>query len=321
MDLRAILSRKLDQLPEGAHTNGLRAVMSHVDSAIRHLERGQREPDETLFTDVVFRCNQGFEGSIKEAYRVLAGQDPDRKSIHDIELFLEQGNHFRRKVLDQFKRYRQEWRNPSTHDYTLDFDEDEALLAIVSVAAFAIVLCDQIAAELVFALAAAQPALISAEDQRRPLLELVEDRALSFVNSHEEPAAASTDDNRSPMRRAFEFEGALGGFLAAELSADEGVVVQTGVMVTTGTATRRLEADIVVTRGTERVVLELKRSQSRSVRNAKDAALGQVLHFLQVPDVTGAVVVVYSGSGVAYSAIPADAPLDERVRIVSQTPS
>ncbi|MCK1339153.1 hypothetical protein IVB38_24875 [Bradyrhizobium sp. 38] len=42
----------------------------------------------------------------------------------------------------------------STHDYALDFDEDEGLMAIVSVTVFAIVLCDQIDGKLPFDTAA-----------------------------------------------------------------------------------------------------------------------------------------------------------------------
>jgi hypothetical protein len=127
MNLQEILDQKIRRLPAGPHLDGLRAVKSHIDAGVRHLVRGQKEPDETLFTDVIFRCNQAFEGSIKEAYRVLAGKDPQRTTPAEIEKFLTSANLLRKKVLDQFTTYRREWRNPSTHDYTLDFDEDEAL--------------------------------------------------------------------------------------------------------------------------------------------------------------------------------------------------
>ncbi|PBB91708.1 hypothetical protein CK215_15725 [Mesorhizobium sp. WSM3864] len=318
MDIRAILNRKLGELPEGAHTNGLRAVKRHVDAAVKHLERGQSEPDETLYNDAIYRCNQAFEGSIKEAYRVLAGRDPEGKSIHEIEQFLSQGNHLRRKVLDQFTRYRQEWRNPSTHDYTLDFDEDEALLATVSVTAFAIVLCDQIAGQLAYLLAAAaEPEQTSPEDRRGPLLELVTQRALSFVQNHEEAPVVARDDDRARFQHAYEFEGALRGFLSAELAADGEIEVDAGTTFATGAAVMPSEADIVVTRGGERVVLELKRSQGRNVGNATDAALAKVLRLMQHPHVSGAVIVIYNGSGVEYGATPANSPLDEQVRIIA----
>lgn len=148
------------------------------------------------------------------------------------------------------------------------------------------------------------------------------DRALSFAQSYREPdAGASSDDTRSAMRRAFELEGQLGGFLAAELSADDEITVETGRTFDTSTAMARSrsEADIVVTRGTERIVLELKRSQSRNFQHATDAALGQVMRLMQVPTVTGAVIVIYSRSGISYSARPAAAPPYERIRIIGPT--
>jgi hypothetical protein len=79
---------------------------------------------------------------------VLAGKDPAKQRPYDIEKYLEQKAAFRQRVLAQFTNYRTEWRNPSTHDYKLDFDESEAFLAIVSVSAFACLLFDQIAEHL-----------------------------------------------------------------------------------------------------------------------------------------------------------------------------
>jgi hypothetical protein len=140
MDVQSILIGKVSKLPDGEHSEGLKAVLLHIESAVRHFRRGQQESDETYFTDAIYRCNQAFEGSIKEAYRVLASKNPDKITPAEIESFLASGDILRKRVLDQFTNYRREWRNPSTHDYKLDFDEDEALLAIVSVAVFAIVI-------------------------------------------------------------------------------------------------------------------------------------------------------------------------------------
>ena len=97
-----------------------------------------------------------------QAYRVLTGRDPLKVRPFDIENFFQEQGSLRPRVLEQFSNYRTDWRNPSTHDYRLDFDEDEALLAIVSVCAFAIVLIDQIAEKLSFEAAkAATPFVLS----------------------------------------------------------------------------------------------------------------------------------------------------------------
>src|SRR6185369_7313578 len=78
MDLLETLRLKIDSLEECTYIPGLRAVLPHICTAFRHLSRGQIEGDETAFTDNIYRTNQAFEGSVKEAYRVLAGREPYR---------------------------------------------------------------------------------------------------------------------------------------------------------------------------------------------------------------------------------------------------
>lgn len=85
MDLFKTLRQKVDTLGDGEYLPGLRAVLLHIETAHKHLERGQIHNDEPAFTDAIYRTNQAFEGSIKEAYRVLAGRDPARQRPFDIE--------------------------------------------------------------------------------------------------------------------------------------------------------------------------------------------------------------------------------------------
>lgn len=147
-DLIATLRKKTSALPPGDHLAGLQAVLAHIESAIRHLTRGRNDEDKTAFNDALYRANQAFEGSIKEAYRVLAARNPDGLRAHEIELYLQEHGVFRQRVLALFTHYRKEWRNPSTHDHVLTFDESEAFLAITSVASFACLVIDQIAETL-----------------------------------------------------------------------------------------------------------------------------------------------------------------------------
>lgn len=154
MDIVRILRDAIDRVPVGDHSTGLNAILRHITAAIRHFER-DRISDPDGFTDTIYRTNQSYEGSLKEAYRVLAGKDPVGKTTHEIEKYLDNNSVVRPRVLTQLTRYRQDYRNPSTHDYKLDFDENEALLAIVSVCAFAKLLVDQISGKLVYNTASA----------------------------------------------------------------------------------------------------------------------------------------------------------------------
>jgi hypothetical protein len=310
MDIQEILDVKLRGLPSGSHDTGLRAVKSHIDAAVRHFLRGQAEPDESLFTDVIFRCNQAFEGSIKEAYRVIAGRNPDRMTPHDIEQFLSGSNLLRKKVLDQFTNYRKEWRNPSTHDYTLDFDEDEALLAIVSVTTFAIVLCDQIDSKIAFdATAAATPTeQISLQEQSTPLLELITQRVLSFATTHVDPVGRTN----SPAHDYYRLEGALAGYLSADLGQMQGLTVEQNKRFASS------EADIVISRANEKVVIELKRKSGNvSVRAIAHRAVTQAALYLHQPDVVGAVVLVFSTAQADYDVAPAADALADLIRVIT----
>ncbi|MET4043985.1 hypothetical protein [Bradyrhizobium sp. RT6a] len=319
MDLQKILDQKIKDLPVGPHIIGLKAVMAHIDAAIKHYKRGQAEPDQTLFTDVVFRCNQAFEGSIKEAYRVLAGKDPSRIAPHKIEEFLGEADLLRKKVLDQFTRYRTEWRNPSTHDYTLDFDEDEGLMAIVSVTVFAIVLCDQIDGKLAFDTAADPRTLAATPTTRQgtPLLDLVTNALLRFAQGHTEDPLISLDHLRQHYLRTI---GTIAGYLVSALRGVPGVSVKQSQVFSDR------EADIVVERSTgvsstEKVIVELKISSSGKPKSLprrflQRSAVEKASFFLHLPDVTGAVVFLYSGSDKTYSiADTTEAPI-EKMRIV-----
>ncbi len=110
MNLLEQLTARIEALPQGTHSLGLRAVLQHVQVAISHLARGQKSGDETAFTDAIYRCNQAFEGSLKEAYRVLADKDPAKLRPYDIENHFQTAKILRPRVLSQFTTYRTEWR-------------------------------------------------------------------------------------------------------------------------------------------------------------------------------------------------------------------
>jgi hypothetical protein len=135
MDIVEKLRFAVQELPNGDHSPGLTAIVRHVEAAIRHYDRADGGDDEEAFTDCIYRTNQVYEGSLKEAYRILSGEPVSSKTtLFEIEKFFDGNDQIRSRVLKQMSRYREDYRNPSTHDYKLDFDENEALLAILSCA-------------------------------------------------------------------------------------------------------------------------------------------------------------------------------------------
>jgi hypothetical protein len=271
MDLVDILRKKINVLKDGEYMPGLKAVLLHIETAFRHLSRGQDSEDDTAFTDAIYRTNQAFEGSIKEAYRVLAGQNPEEKSLFNIEKYLGQNKIFRSRVQQQLTTYRTEWRNPSTHEYKLDFDENEAFLAIVSVSAFSCLLLDQIAERLAFeesqAEAKAHTAGVATLPTASSLMARVTQLLTEFCSIH---LPSATSAGRLTEAQAV---GALHGFLS---SAAPALRVETNKSLGPNGMFR---ADFLITEGKESLVVELKRG---SPRQSYTNAIAQVTHYVLI---------------------------------------
>ena len=142
MDLLKSIKEKSEYFADTEEDQGILSIVSHIEIAERHYEGGKIGNDY-LYNDVIYRCNQAFEGSLKEAYRIITGKDPNKLTPHKIEKYFEQNSVLKERVLTLFTNYRTEWRNKSTHDYKLYFSEHEAFLAIVSISAFINILFDQ----------------------------------------------------------------------------------------------------------------------------------------------------------------------------------
>jgi hypothetical protein len=284
MDLVDVLKKKIDVLDDGEHDAGLKAVLLHIETAFRHLSRGQDGDDDTAFTDAIYRTNQAFEGSVKEAYRVLTGNDPAKKRPYDIENYLEKNSIFRPRVLSQLTNYRTEWRNPSAHDYKLDFDESEAFLAIVSVSAFACLLLDQISERLSYtksqAEADAQKAVLLASLKQTKNTDLIV-KASELLGEFCASQLPFDDSNRLTETQIL---GALHGFLA---SVAPEFNVETEVSMG---AAQNFRADLVISQGSEKLVVELRRSTTRQHQTASILLLER---YLASASITRGIVLFY----------------------------
>jgi hypothetical protein len=293
MNLLDLLKARIDTLPDGDYTLGLSSILQHIEVAENHLLRGQTNADETAFTDSIYRTNQAFEGSLKEAFRVLAQRDPSRETPNQIETYLQNENVLRPRVLAQLTNYRKDWRNPSTHDYCLNFDEDEALLAIVNVSAFAIVLIDQMTERISY-----EQAKLNAVDLpissvlNQPILErlsmLIEQFIVQFKNTHLE---------RSDIREV-EIIGALSGFLASA-APDFITKVDTRLLddkperpdLLISRVPKRV--DLLVSQLDESVIVEIKISHlsfSRVRRNG----IEQVSNYMAISGIKNAILLIFN---------------------------
>jgi len=283
MDLLAEIKHKATQVPE-VDRPGIAAIVRHLEQAERCLEFG-RAGEDNFFTDVVYRTNHAYEGALKEAFEKLTGKDASQETPHDIENHLEKNSVLRSRVLDMMRNYRQAWRNPSTHEYELFFTGQEALLAIITVSAFVAVLLDQIVDQLAVQrqAAASEPSVAKLTDSianysRLSLPDQVVELIRFFVTSSSPTFPSPVTSSESYL------ETAIANFLR---KVEPSLAVRLEPSLSIGG--RVLRPDILVNRGDETVVIEIKRAMHNGL--GRDAAVLQVLSYAKALNATRAIVV------------------------------
>ena len=278
MDLTEELKRKVEGLGQHTRKEGIRAAIRHVEVAERYLMRGRAEEDPDAFNDVIYRTNQAFEGMLKEAYAVLTDKDASKLSPHLIEKHLLDSKKLASRVLTLFTNYRQEWRNPATHDHTLLFTDDEALLAIVSVSAFLVVLLDQVIETASFKRERAQA------EQRRGMAateptttshESFAERVLALL------ASFGVGEQNTPRTEA-EIIGRLSGHI---VGSDPSIRV-----VPDADLGDHHRADLLLERNGQKLVIEVKRA--RPNQRLLAAATAQVGSYLAAAGAASGIVYV-----------------------------
>jgi hypothetical protein len=267
----------------------------HVETASRHLLRGQDQGESTAFTDAIYRTNQAFEGSLKEAYRVLAEKNPEKKNPYEIEVFFERNSVFRQRVLAQFTNYRKEWRNPSAHDYKLDFDESEAFLAIVSVAAFACLVLDQIAEKIAYSKVKAESDTRQAEFKEK--FETFEevDFLGRVANIFREFSRQQSSFNAEGLRLTeLQVIGQLEGFIAS-VAPSLKVITEYKVRGSGSKQASHIRADLIISDDDSRVIVEVKKA-SRG-QSSVDRGVGQLAHYITLSGINWAVLFLFSDLG------------------------
>ena len=265
MDLLNIIKAKKDAFKGTSSELGLDAVIHHIEVSESHFELA-RSNGEHLYTDAVYRTNQAFEGALKEAYRILKGEDPARKKPFEIEKYLGSNKVLKERVLAQLTNYRTEWRNESTHDYQLFFSSQEALLAIVSVSAFFNILLDQMLEKQSFDFEKAKvegrgKEYFDAVDGYESLSFLQQVIKIMMLFSRE----MKDEDDKYRLVKEFELTGRLAGFITASDSEIE-VLTEYPIKNESG----RFYIDMLLKKGDEYLVVELKRPNSEYLRRARE---------------------------------------------------
>lgn len=257
MDLLEDIRRKTAALEGQEVLEGVKAVVRHIEVAERYLAQARTSNEDDLFNDVIYRTNQAFEGMLKEAYTVLTSKDGSKLSPNQIEQHLLQEKVLASRVLELFKNYRQNWRNPSTHDHRLIFGEQEALLAIVSISAFTNILLDQIIEGINY----------KKEQERSQQLKEVIEKALEELDTMSFPEEVIyilkmfgeiTTAKNTNLAQLSEVEiiGRLHGFIESLTKPFVTVINNPLITSPTGSA---LRPDLILRRFNETVIIEVKR--------------------------------------------------------------
>ncbi len=284
MDLLNIIKEKKNSFKGTPSELGLDAVIHHIEVSESHFELG-RSNGEHLYTDAVYRTNQAFEGALKEAYRILKGEDPAKKKPFEIEKYLGSNEVLKERVLVQLTNYRTEWRNKSTHDYQLFFSSQEALLAIVSVSAFFNILLDQMLEKQSFdfekAKVEGREKEYSGDCEDYESLSFLQ-QALKIMRLFSQEMKVEVDNYQSV--KEFELIGRLAGFIAASDSKIE-VLTEHPIRNKSG----RFYIDMLLKKGDEDLVVELKGPSREYLRRAHEG-YDQLKHYLIASDFSQGIV-------------------------------
>jgi hypothetical protein len=266
MDITRRLKGQLRTLEGEPWHAGLLAVLKHIQSAERNFNRALRSKAD--FNDVIYRTNQAFEGVLKEAYRLLVEDKPSDVTLNQIEKALGRHDLFSDRVMDILQLYRPKWRNPSTHNHQLFFDETEALLALTIVSTLASLVVDRMIMAIATRRTQDRVDITVGGKDRSSLEQQVVMLLLKWwekIGKEEIPASQAQ---------------LLGQIVGYVTKADPQIQSQVEVKVTDS-----MRADLVLSRGEQRVLVELQRSPNL------DLSRQQMVQFLHIGPYKTAVLV------------------------------
>lgn len=269
MDTQKLIEQKIKVAEKFANTDSLKAVLKHIDVAENYIILANQSDDytEDIYTDVIYRTNHAYEGILKEAYQVINPNPRANATPYNIEEFFTQEDIFNTRVVELFTRYRQDWRNPSTHDHQLFFTSQEAILATLSVSSFIIVLMDQIIEQL------------SHNEESRRQNEAKENLKTSTQNI---PQLIQKCEHI--LKKSAQISPELINAIDAEAigiihSLLESTIPDSSILTEANTQgrTRYHRPDLIIQKGDETVVIELKNSHSRM---PKRLLIGQLERYI-----------------------------------------
>jgi hypothetical protein len=282
MDVLKIIANQIKDLKALESSAFLDQIYNHLERAELYYNNGLI--DGHFFNDVVYRTNQAFEGSIKEAYKVL-GEKTDEETLritpYNIEKFFKENNIFKERVLKLFENYRKEWRNESTHDYSLILDENEAFLALVNVTSFVHLLLKQTQEKVSYNRVFQKPTSASLKqgvEAIKASLSSLSERVISLIKLFNKEEL-TPDLNESQMM------GMLYAFL---VKSDDSLLVSREPSISNEFI--NIRPDFIIASQEESIILEVRRLSHLN----DHASVQQVARYLELTGITKGIVYMFT---------------------------
>jgi hypothetical protein len=223
--------------------DGVNAAIRALESAERYFVGGAAGASVD-FTGAIQALNLAFEQMLRETHAAAFPAGNMKMDLASVEQALDAANILPRRVVEIVPNYRRAWRNKSSHDATQSFSKQDATVAIAAVSALSVTLLDAIV-ELV------REARRSARLKEEPATQvstqsasLVSDVCATlteFLRIGDKPRIHRADDQ--------DVRGEVREFLHA-VAADLQMSVR-------GPARPRNRSDLLLRRGSEKLVVEL----------------------------------------------------------------
>jgi hypothetical protein len=261
MDILELIKNQIDEALKVDNTLiGLNSVLTHIERAEFLLKRAIETEDEHLFTDVIYRTNHSYEGILKEAFEILTTSKAGNKTPYDIESYFLTHSLLNERVIELLKNYRQEWRNPSTHDYNLFFTYNEAFLAIMSISSFLHVFMNQIVEKLYYekekeAIKSELTKIKKGIENDYNKLDFIDKVKSIFIAFAKRNLNKSIEELRV-SRFETEILGSLTGYIE---TLDRKIKIEAEPIIKTDN--RRLHPDLILEQSKEKLLVELKISR------------------------------------------------------------
>ena len=284
MDILKEIEKQITSIKVEDNSIYLDQIYYHIDRAEKYYLQGQT--DEHYFNDVIYRSNQAFEGALKEAYKILANKTEEelqKTTPYNIENHFRDNLIFRDRVLQLFEKYRQEWRNKSTHDYKLIFDESEAFIALTSVSSFVHLLLKQIQEKLAFT--NEQKRLALQQDKLKEIQQIILAKGETLAEKVVKVVTEFVERNEyitSQPVLEIEVLGMLHGFLSMA-NEDFQIAREPKLEINN----KHLRPDFVIEYSDEKIVLEVKRKFERQkLKESTD----QLIEYLKATETTDGII-------------------------------